>query len=488
MFKSVGLPHGFCFLWNPQLLWLHVLSDSTIALAYFLIPLALIRIVRQRKDIPFNGIFFCFSTFIVACGLTHVMEVLTLWQPVYWISGGLKALTAVVSMATFILLIRLTPAILAIPHERDLARVNQELNSVLESTTMCVLAMDSNWKITYLNSNARRLLEVGNEISGTTLWEAFPAQQQATRERLEQVMATREPAEYEAFYEPLDLSTSVHAHPSESGGVTVFFNDVSEQKRLQRELDVERALREQRIEALAQMAGGIAHEISNPLGIIHARANDLAEVAQESESVPSEVVLGACGSMLKTSQRAMSILRGLRTFAREGSHDPMFQTSITGLIEQTVELVNPRYTTHGVSIEIVPSVLPSIQCREVQIGQILLNMLNNAFDAVDGAGSTERWVRIVASQVGESVSIDVIDSGPGVAPEHRKHLMEPFYTTKPLGAGMGVGLSLSRVIARDHGGTLELTDVDGHTCFRLMLPVRQPESKAEARMQAEGVA
>ena len=132
MFKSVGLPHGFCFLWNPQLLWLHVLSDSTIALAYFLIPLALIRIVRQRKDIPFNGIFFCFSTFIVACGLTHVMEVLTLWQPVlYWISGGLKALTAVVSMATFILLIRLTPAILAIPHERDLARVNQELNSVL---------------------------------------------------------------------------------------------------------------------------------------------------------------------------------------------------------------------------------------------------------------------------------------------------------------------------------------------------------------------
>src|ERR1700722_3075951 len=141
MFESVGLPHGFCFLWNPQLLWLHVLSDSLIALAYFLIPIALIRILRKRKNIPFNGVLLCFAAFIVACGITHVMEVVTLWHPVYWVSGGFKALTAVVSLATFVLLIKLTPAILAIPHERDLARVNQELNAVLESTTMCVLAM-----------------------------------------------------------------------------------------------------------------------------------------------------------------------------------------------------------------------------------------------------------------------------------------------------------------------------------------------------------
>jgi two-component system NtrC family sensor kinase len=488
MFRSVGLPHGFCFLWNPHLLWLHVVSDSLIALAYFLIPLALIRIVSKRKDIPFNGIFFCFATFIVACGITHLMEVITLWHPIYWISGGLKALTAVVSLATFVLLLKLTPAILAIPHERDLARVNKELNSVLESTTMCVLAMDPEWKITYLNGNARRLLAVDKQVSGKVLWDAFPAQEQATRERLEKVMATRNPEEYEAYYEPLDLSTSVHAHPTESGGVTVFFNDVSEQKRLQRQLEVERALREQRIESLAQMAGGIAHEISNPLGIIHARANDLAEVAHEGESVPSEVVIAACTSMLKTSQRAMSILRGLRMFAREGTHDPMFMTSIPELIEQTVELVSARYRTHGVLLSIVPGVVPKIRCREVQIGQILLNMLNNSFDAIDGAGSTERWVTIGAAQAGECIQVDVVDSGPGVAPEHRQHLMEPFYTTKPLGAGMGVGLSLSRVIAHDHGGTLELTDVDGHTCFRLTLPVHAGESEAGVQAQPEGVA
>jgi hypothetical protein len=75
MFESVGLPHGSCFLWNPELLWLHVLSDSLIALAYFLIPIALIRIVGKRNDIPFNTIFFCFAAFLVACGpFAHVRE------------------------------------------------------------------------------------------------------------------------------------------------------------------------------------------------------------------------------------------------------------------------------------------------------------------------------------------------------------------------------------------------------------------------------
>src|ERR1700722_4421388 len=117
MFSYVGMPHGYCFLWNPSLLWLHVLSDSLIALAYFLIPIVLVRIVRKRKDIPFNGVFFCFAAFIVACGVTHVMEVVTLWHPVYWLSGTLKACTAVISVVTLVVLVRMSPAIMTIPDQ-----------------------------------------------------------------------------------------------------------------------------------------------------------------------------------------------------------------------------------------------------------------------------------------------------------------------------------------------------------------------------------
>jgi two-component system NtrC family sensor kinase len=491
MFGSVGLPHGFCFLWNPQLLWLHVLSDALIALAYFLIPVALLRIVRKRRDIPFNAIFFCFAAFIVACGVTHVMEVVTLWKPVYWISGSLKAMTAAISLATLVLLIRLTPTILSIPRREDLARANRELTAVLESTTMCVLAMDREWQIRYMNHNAKTVLRTKNNLVGLKLWDALPGMQTQTVESLRTAMHSRKPAEYESYYPPLDLSTSVQALPSENGGLTLFFSDISQQRRLQQQLEVERALREQRIESLAQMAGGLAHEISNPLGIIHARASDLAELAQDGAGIAAEVVTAACTSIVKTSDRAIRILRGLRMFAREGAHDPMERTALANLIEQAVDLVQTRFTSHGIKLDVVPVKTPDVSCREVQIGQIILNLLNNAFDAVDGAAQAERWVRVQASHANGFVHIDIVDSGPGVAPEYREHLMQPFYTTKPLGAGMGVGLSLSRTIAQDHNGTLVLTEVEGHTCFRLSLPIapnqtHAHEDAADARVHGIG--
>ena len=117
MFGSVGLPHGFCFLWNPGLLWLNVISDSLIALTYFLIPIALIRILRKRDAFRFNAVVACFAGFIILCGVTHVMEVVTLWHPVYWVSGSLKACTAAISILTLVLLIRVTSDLLAVPTE-----------------------------------------------------------------------------------------------------------------------------------------------------------------------------------------------------------------------------------------------------------------------------------------------------------------------------------------------------------------------------------
>src|SRR5580704_10960876 len=196
MFSSVGLPHGFCFLWNPGLLWLHVLSDGLIALAYFLIPLALLRIVVRRRDIPFNGAFFCFAAFIIACGATHVMEVVTLWHPVYWISGVLKAITAVISLASFVVLLRITPEILALPGHRDLEAANRHLNSVLESTSAGVYAVDSDWKITYMNRTAKNLLDKKGKALGQNFFDAYPDQQANSRTKYREVMATRRPATF----------------------------------------------------------------------------------------------------------------------------------------------------------------------------------------------------------------------------------------------------------------------------------------------------
>jgi PAS domain S-box-containing protein len=137
LFSSDGfMPHGHCYLWNPGLVWLHVISDGLIALAYTSIPFTLVHIARTRRDIPFGWMFFCFGMFIIACGATHLMEIWTLWTPTYWLSGAIKAVTAAASVPTALLLIKLVPDALAIPTAGQLASAHEELrkaHEVLES-------------------------------------------------------------------------------------------------------------------------------------------------------------------------------------------------------------------------------------------------------------------------------------------------------------------------------------------------------------------
>ncbi len=115
------IPHGHCYLWKPALVWLHLISDSLIALAYYAIPLILIYFIRQQRNLPFSWLIAMFGAFIATCGTTHLMSVWTLWHPDYWVSGSIKALTAAISLLTAALLVKLIPKALAIPEN------NQEL-------------------------------------------------------------------------------------------------------------------------------------------------------------------------------------------------------------------------------------------------------------------------------------------------------------------------------------------------------------------------
>ncbi|MBW4456225.1 MAG: response regulator [Nostoc indistinguendum CM1-VF10] len=123
------IPHGHCYLWQTNLVWLHILSDAFIALAYYSIPATLYYFVRKRQDLPFDWIFLLFSAFIVACGTTHLIEIWTLWYPTYWVSGFVKAITALISVITALQLIPLVPQALALPSPAQLEQANQELQT-----------------------------------------------------------------------------------------------------------------------------------------------------------------------------------------------------------------------------------------------------------------------------------------------------------------------------------------------------------------------
>ena len=131
-FLGPFIPHGHCYLWRPGLVGLHVLSDSLIALSYYSIPLTLIYFVRKRRDLPFDWIFLLFGAFIVACGTTHLLEVWTLWHPIYWFSGFVKAITAAVSFCTALLLVPLIPKALALPSPAQLEQANRQLEQEIQ--------------------------------------------------------------------------------------------------------------------------------------------------------------------------------------------------------------------------------------------------------------------------------------------------------------------------------------------------------------------
>ncbi|WP_416666188.1 ATP-binding protein [Egbenema bharatensis] len=126
---SPFIPHGHCYLWKPDLVWLHLVSDALTALAYYSIPVTLFYFVKKRADLPFNWIFLMFCAFIVACGTTHLMSIWTLWHPSYWLSGTIKAGTAAVSLFTAIELVVIMPGALALPSPAQLEQANQELQA-----------------------------------------------------------------------------------------------------------------------------------------------------------------------------------------------------------------------------------------------------------------------------------------------------------------------------------------------------------------------
>ncbi|ACK73430.1 multi-sensor signal transduction histidine kinase [Gloeothece citriformis PCC 7424] len=173
------IPHGHCYLWKSSLVWLHLTSDSLIALAYYSIPLSILYLVKKRRDLPFNWIFLLFCAFIVACGTTHLMDVWTLWHPTYWLSGVIKAGTAGVSLLTAVELIPIVPKALALPSPAQLEQANQQLQNEIAERVKVEEQLKQ-----YQSQLEQRVAERTAELEASkeSLRELFEREQQAKAE------------------------------------------------------------------------------------------------------------------------------------------------------------------------------------------------------------------------------------------------------------------------------------------------------------------
>ena len=231
-----------------------------------------------------------------------------------------------------------------------------------------------------------------------------------------------------------------------------------------------------KMSALGEMAGGIAHEINNPLAIIQGSTQQLKSFAVRGR-LDEAAVLKASARIENTVSRIAKIVRGLRTFAKDGVDDPFENVTVGGLFSDTLDLCRTRFVSNEVSLIVgEPPAAMMVEGRVVQLSQVLLNLLNNAFDAVEPLA--EKWVRLDATVRNGRLSITVTDSGGGVPLPARQKLMQPFFTTKEVGKGTGLGLSISRGIIETHGGTLSYNELSTHTQFVIDLPLRQTQEKA----------
>lgn len=142
LFSSDFMPHGHCYLWRPEILWLHVFSDGVITASYYFIPVALVYFVRKRRDLPFHWMFLLFGVFIFACGTTHLMEIWTVWNGTYRLAGVIKAITAVASVGTALALVPLIPQALALPSPAQLRAANAKLEEEINERLRAEAALE----------------------------------------------------------------------------------------------------------------------------------------------------------------------------------------------------------------------------------------------------------------------------------------------------------------------------------------------------------
>ncbi|MBC7537930.1 MAG: PAS domain S-box protein, partial [Bacteriovorax sp.] len=250
--------------------------------------------------------------------------------------------------------------------------------------------------------------------------------------------------------------------------------DISERKNIEESLRAEREklMASAKMSSLGEMAGGIAHEINNPLAIIIGK---ISQLKRRIKTGSEEIVIAKFNEDLSlienTAKRIGLIIKGLSAFSRNAENDSMEEVLVPVLIQDMLELSKERFKFKSVDLrfDVANCQQVFVLGRASQLLQVLINLLNNAFDAVEEL--PERWVEIQVKIVVNKCHIIITDSGTGIPPELVEKIMSPFFTTKSLGKGTGLGLSISKGIIEEHHGKLYYDSTSKNTRFVIELPI-----------------
>ncbi|MGG6263480.1 ATP-binding protein [Leptolyngbya sp. AN03gr2] len=423
--SSSYMPHGHCYLWQTGLVWLHITGDALIALSYYSIPLAIVFFVRKREDLPFNWIFLLFGAFIVSCGTGHLLDIWTLWHPDYWISGTVKAITAMVSVLTAIELYPLIPKALALPSPTQLKLANQALQ-----------------------------VQIGERRQAETALKRY-------QDQLEELVAQRT-AELTKTNQQLQA-------------------EIIERKRIQEEREL--ALqREQRAREQAEVANRVkdeflavlSHELRTPLNPILGWTKLL-----QKKLLTSEKTTMALDTIERNAKLQSQLIEDLLDISRIMRGKLTLNTAAMDLktvVKSAIDTVALAAEAKQIQIETkLEAEVGQVLGDAGRLQQVIWNLLSNAVKFTPEGGQVEISL---TNEDASHAKIIVRDNGKGINPKVLECVFDRFWqedssNTRRFG-GLGLGLAISRQIVELHGGTIVAESKGEGTgaTFTVRLPLR----------------
>lgn len=430
--SSSYIPHGHCYLWQTGLVWLHITGDALIALAYYSIPITLLFFVRKRRDLPFEWIFLLFGAFIIFCGTGHLLDIWTLWHPDYWISGGLKAMTALVSVLTAVELYPLIPKALALPSPTELALTNQALQ-----------------------------IQIGERRQAELELKRY-------QDQLEELV-TQRTAELRTTNEQLQ-------------------QEIIERQRIQEEREL-LLQREQRAREQAESANRVkdeflailSHELRTPLNPILGWTKLLQK--QQLSPEKAAIALETIGRNAKLQARLIEDLLDIsRIVGGKLTLNPT-ETDPKAIVLAAINTVSLAAEAKHIQIKTeIAAEIGQILGDAGRLQQVVWNLLSNAVKFTSEGGRVEVTLTQEARDRSDFATIIVRDTGKGIAAEFLPRVFDRFWqedstNTRQFG-GLGLGLAISRQIVELHGGTItaESAGEQQGATFTVRLPLCDPSS------------
>lgn len=491
------MPHGHCYFWEPYIMWSHAISDGVIALAYFTIPLSLVKIVRSRKDDNFAYMWMVvlFAIFILGCGATHVMDVLNIWEPWYRLDSAIRIITALASIATAVLLVRITPELIMLPSDRKWKQMNQELKSLNESLELKV--QERTQELEALAERYKFMTDVIPQIVWTArpdgktdflnqTWYNYTGQSEEEAQvegwikqvhpndrfalEREWQEALQEKVLYETKFRIANkkggycwhLSRAVPMKDKEDRVVKWFGTATNIHEQVVKAEELQRTNEE-----LDNFVYTASHDLKTPILNIEGLLHLLVKRSPVGDNKEIGSIYSRIDKSVQQLKQTVIDLADITRIQREDAEENQW-TNLRELVEEFK--VNHQLLYEGSEAVLETELEEDEICciSKKHMRSLLDNLLNNALKYRHP--QRQPHIQLKAESEGQYYRISVHDNGVGIPAEHQDKVFDMFKRFHSHTDGSGVGLYIVKKIIEKYNGEITLESAPGiGTTFTIWL-------------------